>query len=356
MVARLGGDEFVVVTESTDGGDKAVVLGRRLIALVEQPIALGDGLFRLSASVGIATADADSTPLSILGQADQAVYEAKRSGRGKVVCFDHNMQAAAENRSEIEQALRHALVAREFELFIQPIVSSGNQQVVGAEALIRWHRPGFGVVLPGDFIEIAEDSWLIVDIGRFVLNEACRLLTTWHRNGLDVSLSINVAGRHLADGDLVDDVRQALAAHDTPAELLSIELTETQLVLDLEHGAAVLTELRALGVRIALDDFGTGYSSLNYLRQLPIDTIKIDRSYICDLPNNVQAGSIVASLQQLAMSLHLDVVAEGVETAAQASFLADLGCEKLQGYYFARPMPNANFAAWASQRRSAATR
>jgi diguanylate cyclase len=241
-------------------------------------------------------------------------------------------------------------------LFIQPIVASGNQQVVGAEALIRWHRPGFGVVLPGDFIEIAEDSWLIVDIGRFVLNEACRLLTTWHRNGLDVSLSINVAGRHLADGDLVDDVRQALAAHDTPAELLSIELTETQLVLDLEHGAAVLTELRALGVRIALDDFGTGYSSLNYLRQLPIDTIKIDRSYICDLPNNVQAGSIVASLQQLAMSLHLDVVAEGVETAAQASFLADLGCEKLQGYYFARPMPNANFAAWASQRRSAATR
>jgi diguanylate cyclase (GGDEF)-like protein len=349
MVARLGGDEFVVVTESADQRDTIVALGQRLIELVEEPIALGDGMFRLSASVGISTANADSTPLSILGQADQAVYEAKRSGRGKVVCFDGEMQAAAEQRREVEQALRHALVAGEFELYIQPIVAARTSAVVAAEALIRWHRPDHGIVMPNDFIKIAEDSWLIVDIGRFVLDEACRLLTLWHNNGLDIALSINVAGRHLADADLVDDVRLALAKHATPAELLSIELTETQLVLDLEHGAAVLTELRKLGVRIALDDFGTGYSSLNYLRQLPIDTMKIDRSYICDLPGDEQSGSIVSSLQQLASSLHLDVVAEGVETAEQARFLADLGCDKLQGYHFARPMPNADFASWASK-------
>jgi diguanylate cyclase (GGDEF)-like protein len=346
LVARLGGDEFVVVADASAPLEQIVKLGERLIAIVEEPIAFGDAFFRLSASVGIAFADSDSTPMSILGYADQAVYEAKRSGKGRVVCFDASMQALAHDRAEIELALRRALDVGEFKLHIQPIVDTKTRQVVAGEALIRWYREGHGVVQPGDFISVAEESWLIVEIGQFVMSEACRLLSQWNRQGTPRPLSINVAGRHLADGDLVHDVAAALAMHNTPAHLLSVELTETQLVMDLDHGAKVLNDLRALGVRVALDDFGTGFSSLNYLRQLPIDTMKIDRSYINELPGDLQSGSIVSSLQQLATSLHLEVVAEGVETAEQVEFLSALGCTKLQGFYFAKPMPSDTFIEW----------
>jgi diguanylate cyclase (GGDEF)-like protein len=348
LAARLGGDEFVVIVERSDNTDLVVGLGERIIGVIEQPIGVGSGEVRLSASIGVATSTMDSTPLSILGFADQATYEAKRAGKARVLCFDSDMQAASEQRADIERALRHGLSAGELELFVQPIVASTSGSVKAGEALIRWNRPGHGVVQPGAFIPIAEESWLIVEIGRFVLEDACRMISSWHVAGLDLALSVNIAGRHLADGDLVNDVSAALQRHGTPAHLLIVELTETQLVRDLNGGAAVLTQLRAIGVSIALDDFGTGYSSLNYLRQLPIDTMKIDRSYISELPGNAQSSSIVASLHQLAASLGLDVVAEGVETAEQAAFLADLGCAKLQGFHFARPMPSDQFEQWVS--------
>jgi diguanylate cyclase (GGDEF)-like protein len=348
MVARLGGDEFVVIAEGINDVTDAATFGQRLIQAVEQPIHMDDSRFHLSCSVGITVSNPDATPTSLLGQADFAVYEAKRAGKARVMCFDSSMQASVDNRFKLEGELRQALADDQFELHIQPIVGADSRMIESAEALLRWNRPGHGLVAPGEFIMVAEESWLIVDIGKFVIDEACRLLSSWRRAGIEIPLAVNVAGRHLVDGDLVGDVKRALETHNTPAHLLSIELTESQLVADLPRGAAVLTTLRALGVRVALDDFGAGYSSLTYLRQLPIDTMKIDRSFVSELPSNNQSGSIVASLQQLAQSLHLDVVAEGVETAEQARFLSDLGCTRLQGYHFARPMPAGDFGAWVA--------
>jgi EAL domain-containing protein (putative c-di-GMP-specific phosphodiesterase class I) len=218
--------------------------------------------------------------------------------------------------------------------------------VRGAEALIRWNRPGHGVVLPGEFIEFAEESWLIVEIGRVVLDKACRLLGEWGAQGLDLTLAVNVAGRHLAEGNLVADVRDALARHGATADRLELELTESHLVTDLDNATVVLGELRLLGVHVALDDFGTGLSSINYLRHLPIDTMKIDGSYVGQLGETLQADAVLASLMQLAESLDVDVVAEGVETDSQADLLRSLGCLKLQGYLVGRPMPAAEFATW----------
>jgi diguanylate cyclase (GGDEF)-like protein len=349
MVARLGGDEFVVIAEGIDNPSDAAAFGQRLIEAVEHPIQMEDARFHLSCSVGVTLSDADATPTLLLSQADFAVYEAKRSGKAQVMCFDSSMQAAVDDRFALESELREALVEGQLELHIQPIVGADSLTIESAEALLRWNRPGHGLVAPGDFIGVAEESWLIVDIGKFVIDEACRLLSTWQAAGIEIPLAVNVAGRHLVDGDLVGDVQRALKTHNTPARLLTIELTESQLVADLPRGAAVLTTLRAIGVRVALDDFGAGYSSLTYLRQLPIDTMKIDRSFVSELPSNSQSGSIVASLQQLAQSLHLEVVAEGVETAEQARFLSDLGCTRLQGYHFARPMPAADFGAWVAR-------
>jgi diguanylate cyclase (GGDEF)-like protein len=343
LVARLGGDEFVVIAEGVDSVGTVVALAERLIARAEAPISLGDQSVRLSASIGVATSNIDSTPTSLLGQADHAVYEAKRRGKAQVVCFDAELQAHAERRADIEHALKSAIANNEFRLFVQPIVDANGRVVRSGEALLRWERPGHGLILPGDFIPIAEESWLIVDIGRWVLDEACRLIARWSDAGIEMPLAVNIAGRHLAEADLVADVEEALSRHRIASNLLTVELTETQLVTDLERGASVLERLRGLGVRVALDDFGTGYSSLNYLRQLPIDIVKIDRSYIVDLPHNAQAGSIVAGIRHLAETLGLVVVVEGVETQGQAEFLEELGCDKLQGFLFAKPMPTGQF-------------
>ena len=347
-VARLGGDEFVVIAEHFEDTADAAVFAQRLITAIEQPITIDGARFHLSCSVGVTMSTADATPTSLLGEADFAVYEAKRLGRARVMCFDASMQAVVDNRFEIESKLRQALIEGQFELYIQPIIGADSLMIESAEALLRWNRPGHGLVAPGDFIAIAEESWLIVDIGKFVINEACRLLSIWQAAGVEIPLAVNVAGRHLVDGNLVGDVQRALRSHNTAPHLFTIELTESQLVADIPRGAAVLSTLREIGVRVALDDFGAGYSSLTYLRQLPIDTMKIDRSFVKKLPDNGQSGSIVASLLHLAKSLRLSVVAEGVETAEQASFLSNLGCDRLQGYHFARPMPAGDFIAWAA--------
>jgi diguanylate cyclase (GGDEF)-like protein len=346
MVARIGGDEFVVVADRVEDAPDAVALGRRFIQVAEEPLIVSGTTFRLSASVGVALACNDSTPISLVGEADQAVYQAKREGKGRVRLFDNSLHAAMLQRSTLERDLRRALTADEFELYLQPVVDSDTGRVRGAEALLRWNRPGHGVVLPGEFIEFAEESWLIVEIGRVVLDKACRLLAHWASQGLDLTLAVNVAGRHLAEGNLVADVRDAVARHGAQAERLELELTESHLVTDLENATIVLGELRLLGVRVALDDFGTGFSSINYLRQLPIDTMKIDGSYVGELGESLQADAVVASLMRLAESLEVEVVAEGVETDSQADLLRSLGCPRLQGYLVGRPMPAAEFAAW----------
>jgi EAL domain-containing protein (putative c-di-GMP-specific phosphodiesterase class I) len=293
--------------------------------------------------------------MSLLGDADQAVYRAKREGRARVQLFDEELQAAMVHRTALERDLRRALGADEFDIHVQPVVDARTGELRSTEALVRWDRPGHGLVLPGEFIPFAEESWLIVEIGRVVLDKACRALAEMVAAGRHHTMSVNIAGRHLVEADLVDDVRAALDRHGAPADLLVVELTESQLVTDLDKAASVLGRLRAMGVRVALDDFGTGYSSLNYLRQLPIDTLKIDRSYISELNGSVSSRALVENLVRLAGSLDLDVVAEGVETMEQADQLRAIGCPSLQGFLIARPMPVTDFAVSSRQARPLAS-
>ncbi len=347
MVARVGGDEFVVVADRVEGASSAVALGRRFIHVAEEPLTVNGTTFRLSASVGVALAGDASTAMGLVGEADQAVYQAKREGKGRVRLFDNTLNVAMLERSTLERDLRRALTTDEFELYLQPVVDAATGRTRGAEALIRWNRPGYGVVLPGEFIGFAEESWLIVEIGRIVLDKACRLLAHWASQGRDLTLAVNVAGRHLVEGSLAADVREALARHGAPADRLELELTENHLVTDLDNAAVVLGELRHIGVHVALDDFGTGFSSINYLRQLPIDIMKIDGSYLGELSGTQQNRSVLASLMHLAGSLDLDVIVEGVENDSQAEHLRALGCPKLQGYLIGRPMPADEFDLWA---------
>jgi diguanylate cyclase (GGDEF)-like protein len=344
MVARLGGDEFVAIVECTGDPTRALTLGRRLIEAAERPVVVDDTEVTLSASVGVAVSSADSTPMGLLGEADQAVYEAKREGKARVRLYDTDLQAVMANRAALERELRRAIIADEFDIYLQPVVDADGGRLRSAEALVRWNRPGHGVVLPAEFIPFAEGSWLVVEIGRIVLDKACRALAGWVAEGHNHTVSVNIAGRHLVEADLVGDVRAALERHGAPPELFVVELTESQLVTDLDKAAAVLGELRALGVHVSLDDFGTGHSSLTYLRQLPIDTIKIDGSYINELGTTPDAHALIASLIHLADSLHLDVIAEGVETVEQADQLRAIGCPKLQGFLIARPLPLEQFA------------
>lgn len=246
-----------------------------------------------------------------------------------------------------ESDLREALSNGEFELYVQPIVAASSGKVVSCETLLRWNRPGHGVVTPGSIIALAERSALIIEIDAFMLDRCCEVLARWQHRGAAVPLAVNVSARHLMSGDLVGDVQRALAKRAIPSNLLQLELTESQLVTDLARAASVLDELRALGVRIALDDFGTGHATQAYLDGLPIDTMKIDRSYIAMLTVDPAAAAIVTNFIRMAADLDLGIVAEGVESAIRADVLADLGCHHLQGYYFAYPMTISSFEIWS---------
>ncbi|MEZ5231943.1 MAG: bifunctional diguanylate cyclase/phosphodiesterase [Acidimicrobiales bacterium] len=348
LCGRLGADEFVVVVEDGDVATSLVALGRELATAVQQPLEIDGRTYRLSVSVGVALSRADQDGSGLLRDAGQAAADAKKHGRGRVQAFDPAVQEALERRGRLQHDLRRAIAADEFELHLQPVIETATGRVEGAEALIRWRTDEHTLLPPAEFIPIAEDSSLIVDIGRLVIARACRQLADWAAAGHgDLHVAINVGGRHVTEGTLAADIRTQLEQHAVPAERLMVELTESNLVADLEVAAAVLDELRALGVRVALDDFGTGYSSLSYLRRLPIDVIKLDRSYVNGLGCDEQETSIVRSLVQLADSLGLDVIAEGVETPLQLEHLCRLGCRSVQGYLLARPMaPRTSTTGW----------
>ncbi|MGE0731310.1 MAG: EAL domain-containing protein [Acidimicrobiia bacterium] len=351
LCGRLGADEFVVVVEDGDVATSLVALGRELATAVQQPLEIDGRTYRLSVSVGVALSRADQDGSGLLRDAGQAAADAKKHGRGRVQAFDPAVQEALERRGRLQHDLRRAIAADEFELHLQPVIETATGRVEGAEALIRWRTDEHTLLPPAEFIPIAEDSSLIVDIGRLVIARACRQLADWAAAGHgDLHVAINVGGRHVTEGTLAADIRTQLEQHAVPAERLMVELTESNLVADLEVAAAVLDELRALGVRVALDDFGTGYSSLSYLRRLPIDVIKLDRSYVNGLGCDEQETSIVRSLVQLADSLGLDVIAEGVETPLQLEHLHRLGCRSVQGYLLARPMAPAHFDDWLAER------
>jgi diguanylate cyclase (GGDEF)-like protein len=344
-VARLGGDEFAVLVDDTRGGlPEAAALAQRLLAVIGEPVDLDGQRVTVAASIGIVAAEPDATPLSLFRDADIAMYRAKAAGRAQWVVFDPDMRAVALERIELARELAGALAAGQLRLAYQPVVDLQTERIVGFEALLRWQHPTLGAVGPDRFVPVAEDSGEIVPIGRWVLAEATRTVARWQRARpcSPLSMAVNVSARQLAGGTLLRHVAEALSESGLAPSSLVLEVTETALVTDPEPVAERLAELRALGVRLALDDFGTGYSSLSYLRQFDVDVLKIDRSFVSLLDGSPEDAAIVHGLVQLGRTLKLEVVAEGVETAAQRDLLRAERCDLAQGHLFARPLEAAD--------------
>ena len=340
LVGRLGGDEFVVIADTVRGVDHAVQIGQRVLDLLDSPISIGKSTVRIGASVGIAIGDLGRieqlTADDLFREADLALHKAKALGRNQLVVCDEVLRALNSEQSETEQALRRAIETDQLLLFYQDIVDPLVDQSIGLEALIRWERPGVGMVPPDAFIPFAERSDLIVEIDCWVIDRAARQMAEWQAAGMPLlPVSINISGRHLSVDCFVDDVLGPLTRHGVSPELIIIEVTESALLDDLGGAAEKLTELRAQGVKVAIDDFGTGYTSLAHLKTLPIDILKIDQSFTRDRA----ADSLVKLIIDTGHLLGVSITAEGIETAEQAALLAAMGTDDLQGYHYGRPRP-----------------
>jgi predicted signal transduction protein with EAL and GGDEF domain len=342
-LARFGGDEFVVLCEDLASEDGAVRVAERVKQALLNPFVLERKEHFVTASIGIVLASgADSDADGLLRDADIAMYRAKQRGPGNWEIFDEALRNRALERVATERALRHALETGELRLHYQPIVKLDGRTLQAVEALVRWQHPERGLLPPGEFIPIAEESALILQIGAWTLREACEQAYRWRARFGDLAplpVSVNVSARQLAQVELPEIIRQVLADTGLSAGDLAIEVTETALIEDSSVAAATLRELEALGVKILLDDFGTGYSSLSHLQKFPIDALKIDRSFVMHLGAGEDDCAIVHAIAAMASALGLEVVAEGVETAEQAAEAQALGCGWAQGYYFARPAP-----------------
>jgi diguanylate cyclase (GGDEF)-like protein len=336
-VGRLAGDEFVVVCEDLTDRE-ALDVAERVAAAVSKPILLGGRDSVITASIGIAHAEPGTRAEDMLRDSDVAMYGAKERGRSRIELFDAEMRRRMIDRLEMERSLRAAIAAGDLRLVYQPIVSFDDWRVTAAEALVRWEHPERGVVDPAEFIPLAEESGLILPLGRWVLGEACRQLAVWRAAGQgDLRVTVNLSARQFADPDLIAVVADALARAGLPADALSLEITESVLMEEVEATAETLHALKRLGVHLAVDDFGTGYSSLSYLKRFPVDLLKIDRSFIDGLGTDPEDGAIVLAIVSLAQALRLAVVAEGVEHFHQLEALHHLGCDAVQGFLLGRP-------------------
>ena len=349
-VCRQGGDEFIVLLTPMDQLG-ALHCVQKLQAALNQPVQTSQGEIALSASIGISMFPDDGrSAQALLRNADSAMYQAKHEGRNAYRFFSEELAQKAAYRSALERALSEALNGTELALHYQPKVTLQTGQLVGAEALLRWHSASFGVLPPDVFIPIAEESGLIVPLGTWVLKRALAQVKAWHDQGLGwIKVSVNVSAGQFWKLDLPQLVADLLAEADVPPHVLDLELTERVAMINADEGVSICQRLKDVGVTLSMDDFGTGYSSLSYLSRLPMDVLKIDQSFVRRLGENEQDEQIVRSVVQLAHSLSLQTVAEGVETPAQLAFLQALGCDQGQGYWFARPMPPLLFEAWIQQ-------
>jgi diguanylate cyclase (GGDEF)-like protein/PAS domain S-box-containing protein len=340
-VGRLVGDEFGIIVVMESGQDASVVANQIRLAL-RPPFDLHGHEATTTASIGIAVYPADTTdPDVLLTYADTAMYQAKQAG-DTFRFFTAEMNTEMLARLDLETALRRAVANDEFVLYYQPKVHLGSGRIAGFEALLRWQRPGHGLVSPAEFIPVLEDTGLIAAVGGWVIDTACEQVGRWIRSGVGpFQISVNVSARQLLYGELEADVIRALETSRIPAELLELELTETSLMANTDSTIATLEQLKALGVQISIDDFGTGYSSLAYLRRFPIDKLKIDIVFIRDITTSVDDAAIARTIIRMAHSLKMDVIAEGVETAGQLAYLQRHHCDQIQGYYFSRPLPVA---------------
>jgi len=343
LLGRLGGDEFLVVLEGCGSPTDVATLARNLLAMLAAPLPLtcGQDVY-VTASIGISLHPVDGNwgAVELLRDADAAMYRAKEQGRNRFCFYTSNMNAQAIAKLDVEAALSRALERHELVLHYQPKVDATTGRIAGAEALLRWNRSGCGLVPPGQFIPVAEQSSLILDIGAWVIDDACRQIRAWMDAGLPVvRVAVNVAARQFAAGDLDHVVARALQRHRVDAQWLEIEITEGMLITDPEAGIQMLKRIKALGVKLSLDDFGTGYSSLAYLQHFPLDALKIDQSFTRRIGEQPDGAALVDAVIGLAHRLHLRVVAEGVETELQRDYLQQQGCDEMQGYHFGRPAP-----------------
>jgi diguanylate cyclase (GGDEF)-like protein/PAS domain S-box-containing protein len=365
-VARLGGDEFVVLCEDDEPREFAAVASC-IGASFDEPVVVRERELHVTASLGVVTATDEHTADDLLRDADVAMYRAKTGGRARIQVFDEHLRREAAARFDGEAAMRRGIAAGEFCVFYQPIVSVVSGALVGVEALLRWRDPQRGLVSPAEFIPLAEETGLIVPLGRQALDMATRQVQQWRlrvEGCEDMFVAVNLSARQLEEVDLIADVEAALAASRLPPHALHLEITETVVMGDVERSIAVLAQLRALGVRLAIDDFGTGYSSLGYLKRLPLDTLKIDRSFVeglgavADVDVDVVAlddhgSSITRAIVNLGNALDLELLAEGVETEAQLAALVDLGCQLAQGYLWSPPIDAEQFPRWLATARAA---
>ncbi len=347
-VARLGGDEFIVLLRSLQQPQDAGVVAKKIIAQLSQPMSLNGHAVAIGASVGIALYPADSTSKSqLIRFADLAMYRAKSTGKGNLCFYSADLERLALDRLKLESALRAAIIQGELALYYQPIVDLSNGRVKGQEALIRWQSPQQGLLPPAQFIPFSEQSDLIFSLDNWVLQQACLMAQNWQAlvtGPQRIAVNVNLSARHFRHPQrIVERVRDSLEKAKLPASLLEIEVTETAFMQASQETIETLEALRDLGVKIAIDDFGVGYSSLNYLKTLPLDVLKVDRSFLIDVPANPRNTALAAAIIQLGMTLGLEVVAEGVENRQQLDWLQRLGCGYAQGYLFARPAPEPQF-------------
>ena len=336
LVARLGGDEFAVLMRGKDVGKDAERIARRILAAIVEPVLVQGTQIITSTSIGIALAEAHANDDAdaLMRRADLALYAAKGAGRNRFALFEPGMDRIARERRELEMDLRTALVRGQFELYYQPLINIETGQTAGYEALIRWNHPERGIICPDDFVPLAEETGLIVQIGEWVIREACAEVAAWPER---LRVSINLSPAQMRSASLVGTIVNAIAGAEIDPGRLELEITENVLLHDSEANLATLHRLREMGVRIALDDFGTGYSSLNYLRSFPFDKIKIDKCFVGDLESNPDCLAIVRAVTALASSMGMETTAEGVELADQLELLRIEGCTQAQGYLFSRP-------------------
>ena len=355
-LGRLGGDEFVVIAEELSLAAGPELVAERLLDALEHPFKLGaDEEIRLTvtASIGIAAGQRTSAE-ELLRDADIAMYRAKWDGKNRYAVFETGMQDIVQNRMELDMDLREALANGEFFLAYQPTFALSDMTPTGVEALIRWKHPTRGVVQPDAFIPLLEETGLITEVGKWVLDEACRQCAAWRQAGYTIDMAVNVSGRQLDTDQLMDDIEGALSDSGLDPAALTLEITETTLMRNVEETVRRLTQVKRLGVRIAIDDFGTGYSSLAHLQQFPVDALKIDRSFISGLRLNKEGETLIRTLVQLGKALSIETFAEGIEQPQELSLLRDEDCDSGQGFLFARPLDVAATEAFFRDRTDAA--
>ncbi|MCK4704414.1 MAG: EAL domain-containing protein, partial [Gammaproteobacteria bacterium] len=354
VVARIGGDEFIIALTSMNDNSQAAIIAEKILQNIGKTIKIDGHELNTSPSIGISIYPNDGDSVDeLLRTADVAMYHAKEHGRNTYHYFTESMFIAANERIKIERELRVALHSEQLSLHYQPQISSADLKVIAMEALLRWNHPEQGMISPEIFIPIAEDAGIIYELGKWVIDESCRQLIAWKSDGFTgYRIAINLSTKQLQSESLADDIQSIMKKHQVTGNEMELEITETAAMSDPEQAIQQLGALRELGIQLSIDDFGTGYSSLAYLKQLPIQSLKLDKSFVHDIETDPNDAAICTATIALAHNLDLTVVAEGIETKMQLDFLTEHGCDYLQGYYFSKPLPADEMSEFLSQHKA----